>query len=154
MSWVWVSSKGLSQAYTSCPSSPQPPPTQAAATLITFYPPSLRHTDLFPVPWPVPITPASCLWIMYVHLLGMPLFPLLCSCLLLFFKAQPKCHLAYQLPQVSCAGRVFASLVVSAPFPFTVTFYQVILDIIYLSHLEGRILVCLSRSPNSVSCML
>lgn len=52
------------------------------------------------------------------------------------------------------AGRVFASLVASAPFPFTVTFYQVILDIIYLSHLEGRILVCLSRSPNSVSCML
>lgn len=39
------------------------------------------------------------------------------------------------------AGRVFASLVVSAPFPFTVTFCQVILDIIYLSHLEGRILV-------------
>ena len=39
------------------------------------------------------------------------------------------------------AGRVFASLVVSAPFPFTVTFCQVILDVIYLSHLEGRILV-------------
>lgn len=36
------------------------------------------------------------------------------------------------LPDI-LTGRVFASLVVSAPSPFTVTFCQVILDIVYTS---------------------
>lgn len=98
---VQVDSKGTQPNVYMYPSSPQPPSHPGCHTdyLLSPFPPTTLISSQFLAC--TLCTPASCLCVMLVHLLGIPLFPLLFSCLLLFFKAQPKCHLAYQLPQVS-----------------------------------------------------
>ena len=101
MSWEFqVTSKGTQPNIHMYPSSSRPPSQPGCHTkyLSSPFPPTTLISSQFLAR--TLCTPASCLCIVLGRLLGIPSLPLLFSCLLLF-KAQPKCHLAYQLPQVS-----------------------------------------------------
>ena len=95
-----MTSKGTQPNIHMYPSSSRPPSQPGCHTkyLSSPFPPTMLISSQFLAR--TLCTPASCLCIVLGRLLGIPSLPLLFSCLLLF-KAQPKCRLAYQLPQVS-----------------------------------------------------